>query len=85
MAYKALTYVNLPPDNRKVPGDTITERELKDAGQTEDDIKTLVKAKAIGNMGAELDEAHAPVEIPGVEGGINVVTGEVGTTKEETK
>lgn len=32
---------------RKEPGDTITKKEMDDAGQTDDDIKSLIKSKAI--------------------------------------
>ena len=77
MPYKALTYVNLPPDNHKRPGDKITDKELKDAGQGEAEIKLLVKNGAIGSEATALDEAHDPVQVEGVEGNFNVITGEV--------
>jgi len=48
--YKALAVINLPPDNRKEPGAKITEKELKDAGQGEVQIRHLLKTKAIGKM-----------------------------------
>ena len=41
--------VDLPTGEsiRKEPGDTITKQELEDAGQTEDDVKRLLKEKAM--------------------------------------
>ena len=81
MPYKALTYVNLPPDNRKAPGDSITAKELKDAGQGDAEIKQLVDGKMISeDMNADLDEAHHPIEIlPSANPqSIDVITGEVG-------
>ena len=79
MPYKALTFVNLPPNNKKVPGDKITDKELKDAGQTADDIKALVNGGAIGSEATALDEAHDPVKVEGVEGHVNVITGDWAT------
>lgn len=32
---------------RKEPGDTITKAEFKEHGQSDDDIKSLIKSKAI--------------------------------------
>lgn len=32
---------------RKEPGDTITKQEMKDHGQSDDDVKSLIRAKAI--------------------------------------
>jgi len=83
--YKALTYVNLPPDNRKAPGDPITEKELKDANQTEEDIESLIKQKAIGDDSAKINKAHAPIQItvntnPEV---VNIITNEVGRSDEQ--
>lgn len=66
MAYKALTYVNLPPNNKKAPGDTITQKEFDDAvpKQGELEIQALLSQKAISkNMDAPIDKAHAPIEI----------------------
>lgn len=80
---KALTYVNLPPDNRKVPGDKITAKELKDAGQTDEDVAALKKSGAIGDDDDPIDEAHVPVEVAvNSVSEINVVTGEVGGSDE---
>jgi len=83
MAYKALTYVNLPPNNKKAPGDTITEKEFADAvpKQGEAEIKQLLDQKAISkNMDAPIDKAHAPIEIPPSANpiSIDVVSGDVG-------
>jgi hypothetical protein len=58
--YKALAVINLPPNNRKEPGAKITKKELEDAGQTENDIKALLKQKAIGSMD---DPIHKDYEI----------------------
>jgi hypothetical protein len=80
MAYKALTYMNLPPDNRKAPGDTITDKELKDAGQTDVHIQHLIKTKAMGKESDPIDEAHAPVTVAtSTTADVNIITGEVGT------
>jgi hypothetical protein len=77
--YKALTYVNLPPDNRKAPGDTITKKELEDSGQDEVQIKQLLKSGAISeNMDAEIDKAHQPIKVEGVPGHVNVIAEETG-------
>jgi hypothetical protein len=76
--YKALTYVNLPPDNIKAPGEEITEAELSEAGQTEDDIAALLEQGAISeDMDAPINEAHAPVEVEGL-GEFNVIASETG-------
>jgi hypothetical protein len=81
--YKALTYVNLPPDNRKAPGDSISEKELKDAGQTVEDVEVLIKQKAIGAQDAEINKAHAPIEIiVNTTDVVNVITSEVGRSDE---
>lgn len=60
---KALTYVNLPGiDVRKAPGDTITEQEWKDAGQTDEDRAAMIEAGSISeDMDAEIHPAHKPV------------------------
>jgi hypothetical protein len=80
---KALTYVNLPPDNRKAPGDSITQKELKDAGQTEEDIEALTKSGAIGDDDAELDKSHDPITVEvSTTSEINVVTNETGGSDE---
>ena len=79
MPYKALTFLNLPPDNKKAPGDKITDKELKDAGQTEADIAALKKGGAIGSEQTAIDEAHEPVKVEGVEGHVNVITGDWAT------
>jgi hypothetical protein len=86
MPYKALTYVNLPPDNRKAPGDKITDKELKEAGQTKEDIDSLVKSGSIGDEDAELHQDHAPVEIVPSSNplSIDVVTGEMVEGSETT-
>jgi hypothetical protein len=83
MAYKALTYINIPPNNRKAPGDTITEKEFADADpkQGEAEIKQLLDSKAISkNMDAPIDKAHAPVVIPPSANtqSIDVVSGDIG-------
>ena len=60
--YKALAVINLPPDNRKEPGSTITLKELKDAGQGEVQIKQLLKSKAMGAMDDPIHPDHVPPE-----------------------
>ena len=78
--YKALTYINLPPDNRKAPGDRISEAELKEAGQTEENVEQLLKGKAMSkDMEAKIDKAHDPIVIPPSDNplSIDVVAGEV--------
>jgi hypothetical protein len=82
MPYKALTYVNLPPDNRKAPGDTITDKELKDADpqQGKEEIKALLAQGVISeDMDAPVDKAHAPVDIApsNTPLAVNVVTGDL--------
>lgn len=63
--YKALTYLHLPEiDARKQPGDKVTKKELEAAGQTDDDIKALLKDGALSeDMDAEIDPSHAPVTV----------------------
>lgn len=60
---KVLTVVNLPGiEVRKEPGDTITEQEWKDAGQTDEDREAMIKAGSISeDMNAELHPNHRPV------------------------
>ncbi|HEY1249182.1 MAG TPA: hypothetical protein VGE97_09355 [Nitrososphaera sp.] len=55
--YKALTYVNLPfLDIKKAPGDIITDEELTQGGQTEDDVQALLTQGAISlDLNAPLD------------------------------
>lgn len=60
---KALTHINLPPNNRKKPGETITQKELNDAGQTDEDVKKLMKDGAIGQDGDAIHSAHDPIKI----------------------
>lgn len=61
---KALTYVVLG-DVKKNPGDTVTKAELKAAGQTEDDVKHLIKMGALSEDDkADINEAHKTVEPP---------------------
>jgi hypothetical protein len=82
---KALTYVNLPPDNRKAPGDKITQKELEDAGQTKEDIEALKKQGAIGDDNAPLDKAHAPIVIEtSTTSEINVIDSEIGGSDESS-
>ena len=83
---KALTWVNLPPDNKKAPGDSITKKELTDAGQSDEDVAALVEQGAIGEDDDEINEAHADVEVTVVTtSDINVVTGEVGGSDESNE
>ena len=85
MAYKALTYVNLPPDNRKAPGDPITKKELDEAGQTDEDIESLIKQRAIGKPTDPIDNAHAPVVIrfnTNATDVVNVIDSDVGRSDE---
>jgi hypothetical protein len=82
MPYKALTYINIPPNNRKAPGDTITDKEFNDADpeQEEEQINALLASGAISeDMEAAVDEAHAPVEVmPSANPlSVDIVTGEV--------
>jgi hypothetical protein len=60
---KALTFIQLG-DKRFAPGDEITDEELKEAGQTEEQVKELVDAGSLGDADAELHEDHRPVEAP---------------------
>jgi hypothetical protein len=63
--HKALTYVNLPPANRKSPGDTITQEEWDATNplQTEEDIQSLIDQGAISeDMNAEIHPDHLPVD-----------------------
>lgn len=79
--YKALTYLNLPPDNRKSPGDKITKAELAEAGQDEGNIKELIKGGSISeDMNAPLDKSHDPVRVTvaSSETTVHVVTGDTG-------
>lgn len=81
--YKALTYINIPPNNRKAPGETITKKEFAEASPTqgEDEIKALLDSKAISeDMDAALDESHAPVQVLPSNNpvSIDVVSGDVG-------
>lgn len=62
--HKALTYINLPPDNRKAPGDEISPQEWEacDPPQTEENIQELIDSGAISeDMDAEILPAHRPV------------------------
>lgn len=76
---KALTYLVLPPDNRKAPGDTVTKKELEDADQTQEDIDKLIKSGAIGDgPDTPLHKDHRPIEIKtNTTSEINVVESEV--------
>jgi hypothetical protein len=77
--YKALTYLNLPPDTRKAPGDPITDKELKDAGQSDDDIDALRESGAIGGSTDEINEAHVvPETPPNPMADVNITDGETG-------
>lgn len=78
---KALTYVVLG-DVRKSPGDKVTKTELKAAGQTEDDVKHLIKTGALSEDDkADVDEAHKIVESP--EGVITAKDGGTSVEKSE--
>lgn len=47
-SYEVLERVHLPfVDKAKEPGDTLTKAELEAAKQTDDDVKKLVRDKAI--------------------------------------
>ena len=61
MGYFALTYVNLPPDNRKAPGDEISDEELEAAGQGPDEIQALIDGGAIGGKDDPIHKDHAIV------------------------
>jgi hypothetical protein len=77
--FKALTYLNLPPDTRKAPGDEITDKELKDAGQTDEDIDALREGGAIGGPTDEINEAHVVLETPSNPmADVNISNGESG-------
>lgn len=63
--HKVLSIVNLPPDNRKGPGDKITKAEWEacDPPQTEEDIQRLIDDGAISeDMDAEIHPDHLPVD-----------------------
>jgi hypothetical protein len=71
MPYKALTYLNLPgdPEVRKSPGDKITDKELKDAGQDSEQIAALMKSGAISDdMDADVHPDHQAPEAAAPEG-----------------
>ena len=64
--HKALTYLNLPPANRKAPGESISPEEwaATDPLQTEEDIQALIEGGSISeDMDAELHPDHRPVPI----------------------
>jgi hypothetical protein len=89
MPYKALTYVNVPPDNRKAPGDSITDKELRDADpkQGKEEVDALLAQGVISeDMDAEVHEDHKPVPIApsNTPLAVNVVTGEVVEGSEST-
>lgn len=76
--YKALTFL-MVGEEKKSPGDPISEADLKAAGQTPENIKQLVADGALGSPDDEINEAHAPVEISVPSGSDNhVVAGEEG-------
>ena len=77
--YKALTFLNIPPNNRKRPGDKISKKEFEDADppQTKEDIQALLDQGAISeDMDAPIDKAHEPVKVEGVPENYNVVADE---------
>jgi hypothetical protein len=83
MPYKALTYLNLPgdPEVRKSPGDKITDKEFKDAGQDAEQIAALIESGAISDdMKADLHPDYtAPEDITAPEGSDeHVVAGDEG-------
>jgi hypothetical protein len=79
--FKALTFLNLPPDNRKAPGDPISMQELKDAGQDEDNIEALLESGAMGGSTDEIDEAHiVPETPPNPMADVNISNGEGGVS-----
>lgn len=59
--YKALTYVMIDED-KKAPGDPITQAEIDDAGQSEN-VQELITTGAIGSPDDEINEAHAEVSV----------------------
>jgi chitodextrinase len=62
---KALTYVQLG-EVRKNPGDKVTKTELKEAGQTDEDVKHLIKTGVLSEDDkAEVHESHKEVEVEG--------------------
>lgn len=64
MEYKCLTYVMLN-GVKKNPGDVITEEDLANAGQTDDDIGRLVVSRAISSdLDADLHPDHQPLPAP---------------------
>ena len=64
--YKALTFINLPLlDIKKFPGDTITDEEFDQGGQTPSQIQDLITAGALSeDPDAPLHPDHQPVPIP---------------------
>lgn len=72
MAYKALTYLVLG-DVRKSPGDSISDKELKDAGQEEDNIQALIDSGALGDKDAEIHPDHVMADPEASEGSDNNV------------
>ena len=82
MSYFALTYINLPPDNRKAPGDEISDEEFEAAGQTAEDIKALIESKAIGGEDDPINKDHVPdVPPPNPNADENVIADEGGVSE----
>lgn len=81
MAYKALTHILLPgTEVRKAPGETITKQEMKDAGQTDENIQQLLESGTISeDMSVDVHPDHAPVEIEAAPGSQNVVASDEGS------
>lgn len=62
MPYKCLTFVMVNGE-KKSPGDVITKAELKDGGQTDEDIEALVKGGSLSeDQDAELHPDHLTQE-----------------------
>jgi hypothetical protein len=69
---KALTFIVLG-EERFAPGDSITKTQLKDAGQTDEQVQQLIADGALGEDSDELHPDHQPVETP--EGTITATDG----------
>jgi hypothetical protein len=67
MEFKCLTFVFVG-DRRFEPGQTVTDDELKEGGQTDENIEELEQSGVISrDLNADVLPEHQPVEEPVVE------------------
>lgn len=64
--YKTTTFLNLPPDDNKLPpGSIVTKAQLEEAGQTDDNIAQLLKSGVLSeDLDTPINKVHEPVEVP---------------------